>query len=100
MSDRLLTVAELADWLAVERSFVYEHAAELGALRLGTGPRARLRFDLDEVRQRLAGGTSCSVGKQSEPENPTSRAAASTRRRRPMGTSVQLLPIRGRIGAS
>jgi excisionase family DNA binding protein len=42
---RLLTPAELAEYLSVERSYVYEHASELGAIRLGTGPKARLRFD-------------------------------------------------------
>ena len=35
--------------LMVEASFVYEHAVELGAMRLGSGPRARLRFDLEDV---------------------------------------------------
>jgi hypothetical protein len=34
-------------------SFVYEHADELGAYRLGTGPRARLRFDFDEPTSNL-----------------------------------------------
>jgi hypothetical protein len=38
--ERLLTPAELAVWLNVERNYVYEHAASLGALRLGDGPRA------------------------------------------------------------
>jgi len=33
----LLTVAETADVLRVARSWVYEHAAELGAVKLGTG---------------------------------------------------------------
>ena len=33
----LLTVAETAEVLRVGRSWVYEHAAELGAVKLGTG---------------------------------------------------------------
>ena len=33
--------------------YVYAHARELGAIRLGDGPRARLRFDLAEVERRL-----------------------------------------------
>lgn len=37
---RLVTVAELASWWWVEPSYVYEHAVELGALRLGSGPKA------------------------------------------------------------
>src|SRR5438067_744311 len=35
------------------RAWVYQHAAELGALRIGYGPRARLRFDLETVIARL-----------------------------------------------
>jgi hypothetical protein len=97
MTERLLTVAELAEWLAVERSYVYEHAAELGALRLGTGPRARLRFDLEEVRARLT----CPAGRGSqEPETPVGMPKRRPRRRRRMGTTVRSVPIQGRIGAS
>ena len=41
----LATVADVADQLGVHRSWVYAHADELGAIRLGEG-EARLRFDL------------------------------------------------------
>ncbi|MBW8059845.1 MAG: hypothetical protein FVQ78_05820 [Solirubrobacterales bacterium] len=50
---RLLSAAEVARWWGVERSWVYSHAEELGARRLGTGPRPRLRFDPDEVTEAL-----------------------------------------------
>jgi hypothetical protein len=33
--------------------YVYAHARELGVIRLGEGPRARLRFDIAEVERRL-----------------------------------------------
>jgi len=49
----MVDAAVVAEFLSVDRSYVYEHASKLGALRLGSGPRARLRFDLDEVRRRL-----------------------------------------------
>lgn len=52
---RLLDPGELAARLSVDRSWVYEHASELGALRLGDGPRARLRFDPVTVAERLTG---------------------------------------------
>lgn len=52
---RLLTATELAERIGVSRSWVYEHARELGAVRLGPGPRARLRFDPVTVAARLAG---------------------------------------------
>jgi hypothetical protein len=97
--DRLLTVAELADWLAVDADYVYRHAADLGVLRLGSGPRARLRFDLDEVRRRI--GASCSVSRESEErESPATMPIRRPRRRRRSGTNPPLLPIRGRNGAS
>ena len=50
----LLTPTQVADRYAVSRTWVYEHADELGAIRLGDGPRARLRFDPERVRQALS----------------------------------------------
>ena len=41
----LLTAAQVAARLGVERTWVYAHANELGVVRLGDGPRPRLRFD-------------------------------------------------------
>ena len=50
---RLVDAAALARTLGVERDWVYAHARQLGAVRLG-GPHGRLRFDLDTVQDRLA----------------------------------------------
>jgi transposase-like protein len=50
-----LTVAEVAARYGVSRSWVYAHQRELGALRLGAGPRARLRFDSKIVADAIAG---------------------------------------------
>jgi len=47
---RLLDPRELAVALNVSLDYVYAHAVELGAMRLGDGPKARLRFDLDSAR--------------------------------------------------
>jgi hypothetical protein len=49
----LVDARELAKELGVSIDYVYAHAAELGAMRLGSGPKARIRFDLDEARQAL-----------------------------------------------
>jgi excisionase family DNA binding protein len=49
----LLTVAEVAEVLRVGRSWVYEHAAELGAVKLGSGQSAPLRIPRDGVREIL-----------------------------------------------
>ncbi len=46
---RLVDAAELAEALGTSRTWVYAHRAELPHVRLGTGPRARLRFDLERV---------------------------------------------------
>jgi hypothetical protein len=49
----MLTAAQVAARFNVDRGWVYAHAAELGVVRLGEGPRARLRFDPAVVAQRL-----------------------------------------------
>lgn len=46
---RYVDAAGVATYLSVSAAFVYEHSDELGATRLGNGPRARLRFDLRAV---------------------------------------------------
>jgi hypothetical protein len=89
---RLVDAQAVADRYGVERSWVYAHADELGAVRLGDGPRGRLRFDLEEAGRRL---TACSAGRESDRSEPA-KSQGSARRRRPgSGTSVPLLPIRG-----
>ncbi|MCW2981288.1 MAG: hypothetical protein JWO14_3015 [Solirubrobacterales bacterium] len=50
---RMLTAAEVSRLWGVSRRWVYENAKALGARRLGDGPRPRLRFDPDEVADRL-----------------------------------------------
>jgi predicted DNA-binding transcriptional regulator AlpA len=45
---RLVDAAELASILGVDRAWVYSHAKDLKAIRLG-GPRGRMRFDLAVV---------------------------------------------------
>lgn len=79
LASRLLTPSEVAERFAVSRTWVYEHATELGAIRLGDGPKARLRFDPDRVRRVLS----------REPERDTARATATGR----SGMRKGLLPI-------
>lgn len=50
-SVRVLKVAEVARVLGRSSAWVYEHAAELGAIRMGTGPRARIGFDLATIER-------------------------------------------------
>lgn len=49
----MLTVSQLAQHLHLNRAWVYEHADQLGAIRLGDGPKARLRFDLHTAKTAL-----------------------------------------------
>lgn len=83
----MLTVSELAQHLHLNRAWVYEHADELGAIRVGNGPKARLRFDLHTAKTAL--------GQQQAGPAP---AGAKTRRpTRPSATDeAQLLEVRRR----
>ncbi len=52
---RFISAEEVARRWNVGRRWVYEHAEELGARRLGDGPKPRLRFDAEEVAEHLGG---------------------------------------------
>lgn len=87
-SDRV-DAAELARQLGVGRGYVYEHKAELGAMPLTEGPKPRLRFDAEKIKETLAARAG-----QAQAAPPV--AARSPRRapRRETG-AVPLLPIKG-----
>jgi hypothetical protein len=51
---RLVDAATLAGELGVDRSWVYAHRDELGVVRLGSGSKPRLRFDVQVARAALA----------------------------------------------
>jgi hypothetical protein len=86
LTPALVDAKALATRLGVEPGWVYEHADELGAIRLGDGPRARLRFDVQRAREAMA------VRAPTTPE-PLRRRSP----RPPSATSSRapLLPIRG-----
>jgi hypothetical protein len=48
-----MTAKELAGYLKVNPAWIYEHADELGAIRTGAGPKARMRFDPNTATQAL-----------------------------------------------
>ena len=79
----LIDAAEVARRHGVTRSYVYDHAADLGAIRLGTGSRARLRFDPATVAAYIDRGAP-------SPLPPPDRSRP--RAKRP---ATPLLPIRG-----
>jgi RNA polymerase sporulation-specific sigma factor len=74
---RYVDAAELARILGVERDWVYARASRLGAVRLGDGPKARLRFDIERVRATLAGA---GPGKQPPRDEPPRRRRGRPRR--------------------
>ena len=74
-----LDAKEVAERLGVDRDWVYEHADELGASRLGSGPRPRLRFPPDVFDSRRGDATSKAAR---QPTEPRSKATG-------------LIPIRG-----
>lgn len=96
---RLMTAAEVAEWWGVERSWVYAHAEELGARRIGSGERPRLRFDPDEVRERIealgcsqtgSGGGSAAIAADSRTRSLSRRrrAIVGTKTERPGGAKT------------
>jgi hypothetical protein len=85
----LVDAAELARRLAIERSWVYSHAIELGAVKLGSGSKPRLRFNPEVAAQVLR-----RAGEGPEADPP---ARSGKRASQPRGSQgkAQLLPIRG-----
>lgn len=79
----LIDAAEVARRFSLSRDYVYEHAADLGAVRIGSGPKARLRFDPSKVTQVLGG----SSGGWAQHKRESVRPVRS-------GHGVTLLPIR------
>jgi hypothetical protein len=71
----MVDAATLAAHLGVARSYVYAHADELGAVRLG-GPRGRLRFALPVADTARHQRQSADVGR------PEQRPTTPRRRRR------------------
>lgn len=51
---RLVTARELAPLLGMDVEWVREHQHELGVIRVGDGPKPRLRFDPDVAIEALA----------------------------------------------
>jgi len=78
---RFVDAATVARLLGVERDWVYEHADQLGGIRLG-GPRGRLRFDRQTLVDRLAD--------PSTPTTPSARVVARSKRPRDGATSPGL----------
>jgi hypothetical protein len=87
---KLLTVAEVARLLAVDRDFVYAHQAELGVVRLpGKGRRPALRFDRDTLLERLDRSHATQA-------QPPARRGSRAQRARDATSLIELLPYEPR----
>ena len=84
---RLLTVAAVSQEFGVSTDWVYANAGRLGAIRLGSGPRARLRFDRATIADRIA-----KVGSHGARDRSSQRGKR--RRGTREGADGDLLPIR------
>ena len=84
---RLLTVAAVSEEFGVSTDWLYANAGPLGAIRLGSGPRARVRFDRATIADRIA-----KVASRASRD----RSSQGGRRRRSTrnGADGDLLPIR------
>jgi hypothetical protein len=79
---QLLTVAQVAHQFQVHTSWVYGNARRLGAVRLGDGPRAPLRFDPRHVALALQDEARMTSPSSHPPQDaPTDRVSAPPRSR-------------------
>ncbi len=84
----LVDAAELARRFGIERSWVYSHAIELGAVKLGSGAKPRLRFD-----PQIAARVLRRVGDKSAADPPARSGKRAGQPSEGGGSEVQLLPI-------
>jgi hypothetical protein len=83
LGPRYVDAAGVAHALGVERDWVYAHARQLGAIRLG-GPHGRLRFDLHHVQRSLT--------ERAPSDEPTRAERDRAPHRRSKVGGVELLP--------
>ena len=85
---RLITVAAVSHEFGVSTDWVYANAGPLGAIRLGSGPRARLRFDRATIADRIAKVTTHAARDRSSQRGKRRRGTRA-------GADGDLLPILG-----
>ena len=81
----LIDARDLAEELGVARDWVYANADRLGGVRLGDGPRARLRFDAERAREALAASA--------DSAKPRLNGASPRRRGRPRREAASVVPL-------
>ena len=86
----LVDAAEIARLHGKTRTWVYEHAGELGAVRLGSGPRPRLGFSPARVAEQLETVDTPAITPLPEPAPPRRRRQRASR----TATGAPLLHVR------
>lgn len=89
---QLLDAAQIARIVGMSRDGVYRRADEFGAVRIGSGPRPRLRFDPAKVAAALA---TCPATRESQPPNRPPRQGSGRWRTSDTDLAFPLLPVRG-----
>ena len=89
------TAVDIAHRDGVSPAWVRANADALGGVRLGTGSKPRLRFNVDTVDVRIA-----AMGRNSDDRGANTMPLPHKRRPRPSNTEVPLLPIKGPTPAS
>jgi Zn-dependent peptidase ImmA (M78 family) len=84
----LMSAAEVALTLGVSRRYVYEHAEELGGVRVGVGAKPRLRFDLEAVKAAMHGPVAESKDEAAQPRSRHRTAAGRGTSRAPLLTEL------------
>jgi hypothetical protein len=92
---RLVDAATLACELGVDRSWVYAHRDELGAVRLGSGSKPRLRFDVEVARTALTARQDRASASPAVSAAGLGRRSKRAPRKRP-GASGSVLAVRPR----
>ena len=92
-TSQLIDANEVARILGCERSWVYEHKAELRVIRLGGGARPRLRFERSRVEAvALGGDMAAEASTDGVPQRRPPRRRVARR------SKVKLLEIKGNAG--
>lgn len=96
----LVDARTLAGMFGLSVSAVYEHSERLGAVRLGTGKRQLVRFDVERARAAWTRGVSGEESQARESADLPMLVGAARRRR---GTATRstagLLPVKGQDAA-
>lgn len=92
--EHLVTAAQLAELLQVDRCWVYEHKEMLSARYLGDGPRARLRFSPTEAFAALTRSRDGATTRARRGRRRSSRSVPAQR----TDAGNALLPLPGQAG--